>query len=405
MPRILRHALVLAHRWVGLAMVVFLVLEGLTGSILAFERPIGRWLEAPPPQTSGDRTAPTLDMATLATAAEQLEPMIQGAYFMSTGPDIAVLRCVPRVDPATGKPFEVDFTHVVLDARTGKELRHLPDRGAGRRFADQVLPFIKDLHYNLVVGNTGVWILFFVALAWTLDCLVSFLLTLPVSTSRFWARWKPAWLVKRGASATRLNFDVHRAGGLWFLLVLFVFAWSSVELEDESAGIGLYDAVTSRLFDYRRPDDAIAAWPRHDSTPLKLDWYAAQARGEELMAQQARDHGFKIVAPVSLVKFAENGLYNYEVDTDRSFPDAVREVVFFDGDTGEPRIMPGFERHTGNVISDWLRALHMATDPIDYAPYHAFVCLFGIVLSVITVTGVCIWTAKRSARTARGRRT
>src|ERR1700758_1906115 len=32
------------------------------------------------------------------------------------------------------------------------------------------------------------------------------------------------------ADAFRINFDLHRAGGLWFWLLLFVFPWSSVML-------------------------------------------------------------------------------------------------------------------------------------------------------------------------------
>jgi uncharacterized iron-regulated membrane protein len=289
----------------------------------------------------------------------------------------------------------VDFTHMVLDARTGRDLGRLPDRRAGRSIKSRIMPFIKDLHYNLALGEPGTWVFFIVALAWTVDCLASVVLTLPVTAVRFWSRWKHAWLVRLGAGSYRVNFDLHRAGGLWFLVALFVFAWSSVQLEDKA---GTYDQVMARIFDYRMPQEAYEKWPRHDATPLRLDWFAAQRRGEELMNAQAHQLGFRILAPASLVNFPDNGLYNYEVTTDRSFPDPVRETVFFDGDTGAIKVLPGFERHVGNVVSDWFRALHMATDPVDYTPYRWFVCLFGIVLSTISVTGVVIWWKKHRAR-------
>jgi len=254
------------------------------------------------------------------------------------------------------------------------------------------------LHYNLALGVPGTWIFFLVALAWTIDCVASLVLTLPVTVKCFWSRWKHAWMVRLGASTYRVNFDLHRAGGLWFLAVLFVFAWSSVQLEDKA---GTYDRIMACIFDYRMPEEAYATWQRHDATPLRLNWFAAQRRGEELMYAQAHKLEFRILAPASLVNFPENGLYNYEVTTDRSFPDPVRETVFFDGDTGEFKVPPGFEPHIGNIVSDWFRALHMANDPVDYTLYRFFVCLFGIVLSTISVTGVVIWWKKHRARAFR----
>jgi len=120
------------------------------------------------------------------------------------------------------------------------------------------------------------------------------------------------------------------------------------------------------------------------------------------MAERARSAGFRITGSPSIVKFPRNGLYNYEVDTDRGFPHPVREVIFFDGDSGEVRALPGFEFHLGNSVSDWLRALHMATDPLDYLPWRIFVCAFGVALAGLCGTGVVIWWKKRRGRQAAG---
>src|SRR5690606_5653593 len=70
---------------------------------------------------------------------------------------------------------------------------------------------------------------------WTLDCFVGFYLTLPARSAGaarggFWARWKPAWLIKTKASAYRINFDIHRAFGLWLWGVLFVVAFTAFSL-------------------------------------------------------------------------------------------------------------------------------------------------------------------------------
>jgi uncharacterized iron-regulated membrane protein len=45
----MRNVVLVVHRWTGLAMAVFLVIVGLTGSLLAFREPINRlrWPSGP----------------------------------------------------------------------------------------------------------------------------------------------------------------------------------------------------------------------------------------------------------------------------------------------------------------------------------------------------------------------
>ena len=46
----------------------------------------------------------------------------------------------------------------------------------------------------------------------------------------WWARWKPAWQVKWSGRLRRINFDLHRASGLWLWAFLFMLAVSAVSL-------------------------------------------------------------------------------------------------------------------------------------------------------------------------------
>ncbi len=46
----------------------------------------------------------------------------------------------------------------------------------------------------------------------------------------WWARWKPAWRIKTGGSGYRINFDIHRAFGLWTWALLFVLAFTAFSL-------------------------------------------------------------------------------------------------------------------------------------------------------------------------------
>lgn len=56
----------------------------------------------------------------------------------------------------------------------------------------------------------------------------------------------PLWLVTWRSAPYRLNFDLHRASGLWTWVMLFILAWSSVvfNLSNE-----VYTPVTKLVFD------------------------------------------------------------------------------------------------------------------------------------------------------------
>jgi uncharacterized iron-regulated membrane protein len=74
----------------------------------------------------------------------------------------------------------------------------------------------------------------------------------------------------------------------------------------------------------------------------------------------------------------------------------------FDGDTGELRNLtqPTGER-TGNTIESWLYALHMAR--VFGVAYQILVCVVGLLVAMLPVTGIYIWWRKRRVRTMTAR--
>ncbi len=388
----IRHFFVWLHRWAGLAMAGFLVVEGLTGSLLAFNTELTRLLN---PQffVAPQSGIQPLDLAALAERAEALFPRAGVSYFARVREDQVVLRCHGRIDPASGKPYDIGFKYLVLDPYTGNDLGRLTDGWYAQGFLPNVMPFVYDLHLSLAIGPTGVWALSAVAIVWTIDCFTGFYLTLPVAIEKFLSRWKSAWLIKRRAGFFRLNFDLHRASGLWLWSMLFVFAWSSVNLVDQ---MGVYDLVMGTLFDYQSPMDWFMTMPQQrEEQPPKLNWRAAQAAGERLMEEQAATQGFKIEKPVGLAHLSPNAVYSYEVRTDRTFPSDKDVAIFFDADTGAfYREFGTRDAHLGNTVTNWLRALHMISDPVDYLPYRIFVCALGLVITMLSGTGVYIWWKK-----------
>ncbi len=60
-------------------------------------------------------------------------------------------------------------------------------------------------------------------------------------------------------------------------------------------------------------------------------------------------------------------------------------------------LWPGsWSEKTGDVISRWLYMLHMAA--VFGLPMKIFVCVMGLVITALSVTGVYIWWEKRRAR-------
>jgi len=381
-----------AHRWTGLTLTIFLVLVGVTGSILAFKTKFDRLINPEIYVTPKAGICP-LDPATLAELAEaQFSKMRVG--FFAVEPEQVEIHCEPRTNPATGKPFDLDFDQLFLDPYTGNVLGHrrFGDLGEGRI---NIMPFIYNLHASMAMGSIGGRILGIVALVWTLDSFVGFYLTLPRGAGSFWKRWKHAWWVKWRSTAFRINFDLHRASGLWLWLLVFVFAWSSVML----ALTPVYERVTGALFDYERVEAMMSyVLPQPKYNP-KLGWHEAQAAGERLMAEEAAKYHLTITRPFGMGYIPAFGVYTYDVRTNQDIRSHGWDTgVWVDGDTGQLRkvFLPSGE-HTGNTISTILWGLHYG-DIRDILAYRTLVFVFGFVIVILSVTGVYIWWKKRKAQ-------
>lgn len=371
-------------------MAAFLVVEGVTGSMLAYRVPLERLCA--PQLFARPRADPPLALASLALRAESLAPEARVGYFSLEDRQV-VMHLRPRTNPATGQPFELDADRLFLDPWTGKELGRRLEGDLSQGMINLV-PFVYRLHMNLAAGEGGTLVLGLVALAWTIDCFVGFYLTFPISRLRFLSRWRLAWLVRLRASPVRANYDLHRAGGLWLSPLLFVFAWSSVMFNLPQ----VYAPLTKTLFDYRDITDLPAGTLRRNPAP-RLDWGAAQSAGERALGAAARRLGFTIERPYGMAYIPEFGVYTYAVASDLNIQThSWATSVWIDGDSGKlvsvtvPKTEP-----SGNNLDLWLRALHFA-DIRDSWIYRLAVFVLGLAITVLSVTGIYIWLKKRRAR-------
>jgi uncharacterized iron-regulated membrane protein len=53
--------------------------------------------------------------------------------------------------------------------------------------------------------------------------------------------------------------------------------------------------------------------------------------------------------------------------------------------------------HSGNTVESWLYALHMTR--VFGRAYQIFVCVLGLVITMLSLTGAYIWWKKSRART------
>jgi uncharacterized iron-regulated membrane protein len=386
-----RRVLVVAHRYVGLALVPFLTMLGLTGCIITFnaelERAISPQLFAAP--RPGENA---LSLAALAQRAEALAPEARLRYLILR-PDQAVARMEPR-PIRFGQAPAIDFDQLFLDPFSGAELGRRREGDLSQGLIN-LAPFVYRLHRELAAGQTGVLILGIASLVWTVDCFVALYLTLPLTFVQFWRRWARSWRIKKSRSSFRLNFDFHRAGSLWSWLLLIIFAWSGVMMNLNP----VYDFVTRGLFDYEPISEVIASLPLHPNENPRLNWGEAETIGARIMSEQAALRGVSLGRPDSLGYVRSLGVFTYGASSARDVRRRSSDTsVWFDGDGGGLRqtFFPTGE-HTGNTISIWLWALHFG-DVANCTPYRLLVFLLGLWVVGLSVTGIAVWLLKRDAR-------
>ncbi|RZJ62870.1 MAG: PepSY domain-containing protein [Acidovorax sp.] len=409
----MRPIAVLIHRWVGLTLAGFLVLAGLTGALLVWYEELDAWtsphlLRAAPPVPR----APMLDPLVLRQKVQAQYPGVYAAMApLQLMPGHAVVvRLFGLSTSATGQLQEPPNDQVFVNPYTGEVLgeRKWGDIGQGVK---NLMPFIYRLHYSLALDKAGETLLGIVALLWTMDCFAGAWLTLPApkrnplarQATPWLLRWWPSWKLRVGQGAYKLNFDLHRAGGLWIWAMLFVLAWSSVAFNLHQE---VYDPVMRTLFAHQRDEQGQAKAPQVNLAPA-LDWVAARKVGQQLMAEQARLHGFSIIEETLMVhdpRRGPHGIWRFQVRSSRDIRDRWGSTqVIFDADTGELlHVWLPTGAAAGDTIRTWLTSLHMAA--LWGTPFRLFMTGMGVAVVLLSITGLVMWVRKRQAREARRQR-
>lgn len=408
-----RSTLVLLHRYVGLVIAGFLLMAGVTGSLLAWNHELEAW--AAPTLWRVDRPhadAPRLDPLLLRGRVQALHPdtFVARAPLNARPDEPVVFKLYALPAPSTGAVPELANDEVFVDPYSGKVLgqRKWGDITQG---VTNLMPFIYRLHHTLLLGDVGSLVLGVIALLWTVDCFVGAWLTFPASQRKprararaggaqplqpqkgWLSRWRTSWTLRwRGSSSYRRHLDVHRVAGLWPWAMLLVMAWSAVAFNLRE----VHDPVMKTFFAHQQDKDLpMLDMPRMSPS---LDWQAARERGRELMAQQAAHDGFEVLEEDSLTYDPRNGVYSYRV---RSTRDAASRwgvtQLSFDGDTEALlKVWLPTGAASGDTIRTWITTLHMAGT--WGWPLQVLVSVIGLAVAALSVTGVVIWWKKLEGR-------
>jgi uncharacterized iron-regulated membrane protein len=408
-----RDAFVRLHRWVGLAMALFLVIAGLTGSIIAFNHELDAWLnpELYHVDTRGQTKSP-LDLAAQIQAGERDRYVSYVPLEVEPGHAL-VLGLRVRPDRLTGQSSDTASYEMFVNPITGATLG---ERTWGVCCFERkhIIPFLYSIHYSLHLPELwGMRVMGVVAIAWMIDCFVGFYLTLPgkksSSSSSFWSRWKSAWQIKRDANRYRVNFDVHRAVGLWLWLLFFTIAISGVYLalrfEVFRPALAMVMSISPDPFEQAPATGAATGTAAVGTATVAAGGSQSTAvTYQSIVAtatEEGRRRGWK--PPFDVFHSPEFGLYGVGFGDHHAAGIGV-PYLYFDANTGKVRteFVPG-QGTIGDVFMQTMFPLH--SGQIVGLPGRILISFSGIAVVVLTVTGVVIWAKKRKGRQATTNRT
>ncbi len=373
----LRKVLLKLHLYISLWLGVFLALAGLTGSLLVYDHALDKWLNSETMQVeAGQQHLPLLD---LIAAANQGSPVKAPPSYITIPeePDDALI--VRYQIPEKGKKHKGmnhHFHEVMVNPYTGQVL-------GDRDRNDSLMSIIVRLHANLLVGDTGKLIMGITALL---------ALVLTISGIYLWwpklSKLKQALVIKRNASFTRFNFDLHKTVGIYTAIVMLAVSLSGVYFN--------LPGVFKPVVDYFSPLDGMSGMSAMmGGVKSETDTGTALSPEAVISAVEAAYPGIL----VQRIFFPANPEDSYRVSARQA--DEIRSngatTIWLDQYSGkflkvrDPKLF-----NAGTAFTNLQLPLH--NGEILGTPGRIMVLITGLAPLLLMITGVIHWLKKRKAK-------
>lgn len=362
----MRSGLIWLHKYTGLILGLLLSITGLSGSLVVFDRELDEWLT---PETVDFEPSQTLAPYNVAVAqAKQALGTDAEPTRLMTGRHAGAPHIIrfPTPENAPG-PIEVSVNPVTGDALAVRNWGQYPVTWFYRLH----LSFLGGERGEVLVGIMGFCMLFF--------CISGVIIWWPKLSRQGKRDWWRAFTIKRRAGWFRLNFDVHKTVGIYFLPVFIMLAVTGIEIVWHDP----FRQVVATVFPVQEE-------PSPQSTPLdtpalSMDEAAAAAQQVYPQSRIARLYVPGNETAPWRVTF---------IHPDDWWTEYSGTMVYLDQYNGEVlAVWDSRELPLGNKMLAWFFPLHNG-DALSLLG-RIIVFVAGLLPSLLFGTGVYMWWRKR----------
>ncbi|MFZ6874500.1 PepSY-associated TM helix domain-containing protein [Undibacterium sp. Di27W] len=395
----MRPVFVLLHRWFGLAVAIFLFISGLTGAFISWDHELDALLNPHLFQAHSQDMAKAGEVKPfsgleLANKVEARDPRIWVTYVLNEAEPghTSQMSVEGKINPATGKAYELGFNQIAVDPLSG-DVQGKRQWGEISLSRENLLPFLYKLHYTMHIPNVagvelGILFMGIIGMVWVLDCFIALWLSFP-----HWRSWRKSFAFRWRQGGHKLNFDLHRSSGVWLWLLILLLAITSVSMNLNAQVVrpivSLFSPLSSDVFASRTPQA-----PDQPMIPA-----ISREHVMELAKQEAGQRGWTLPAGGVFYSpaFGVYGVGFFETGNDHGDVGLGNAWLYFDGKNGQS--LGGKIPGTGSAGDIFLQAqFPLHSGRILGLPGRIFISLLGLIVAMLSVTGMIIWIKKRKAR-------
>lgn len=372
------------HFYLGLWIGAFLVILGLTGSILVFFIEIDEWLNPELLTVS----VPKYTVEAGEPVVYQMDKIIHAAEKVSAQNSTITTLYGPRNNEGVFAIYadqeSGDWQRIFVDPYRAT-VTGVRSYGENEWIPDYLIDFIFQLHFSLLLGTNGITLVAIFAILLMISLITGLILWWPKA-----GQWRKALTIKRNAGAIRLNFDLHKTFSFYFCVILGAMLLSGVYMNLNEPFVWVTQQFSPAT---RGSQHQLVSTPSEEMVPIRIEhaWAIAVAHFPDGELKS-------ITAPDS-----DTGVY---VVTQRNIPGlsafwSERYIAIdqYSGGILDVRA-PDARRSAGETFLDWQWPLHSGNAFGWLGRILVFLC--GLACPIIYFTGVIRWIQKRRIQKTKG---